>query len=136
MKAVVIYDDFEFVANATVLSELLSPPPEAAAEDAVKWMVKSYRLDKLKQATVAEAVLIEAADADLVVFAVNRTKFLPGWMMYWLESWALRRRVGDPTFVVLSGAHDTWDPPSAGCELRQFAKRYGLSCDCDDGASF
>lgn len=135
MKAVVIYDDFELVANATALLELVSPPPEETAEEAVRWKVKSYVLEKLKQGTVAEAVLSEAAEADLVVVAMNKTKFLPGWMMYWLESWARRRRVVDPAFVVLGGGCDTWVTPSAARELRQFAKRHGLSCNCDDGAS-
>jgi hypothetical protein len=135
MKAVVIYDDFELVVNATALLELVSPPPEDAAEQAVKWKVKTYVLDKLNKATVAEAVLIEAAEADLVVFAMNKTEFLPAWMVFWLESWAVRKRVEDPAFVVLGGDCDTGSSPSAASELRRFARRHGLSCTCDEGPS-
>lgn len=129
MKAVVIHDDFDVVGNATTLLDLVSP----SEDEAWKWSVKSYQFEQLKGASVAEAALFEATDADLIVLALNHPAVLPSWMVNWLESWAGRRHVEDPAFVVLSGSsagHRT-----ALRELREFADRHALNCIYDDEAS-
>src|SRR5688572_21990179 len=96
LKALLIYDDFEFVANATTLLDLMSPPSDRAEAKDVGWNVKSYRLAALNQKPSADSALMEALDADLVVLAIRNTETLPAWMTDWLESWATRRKFEDP----------------------------------------
>ena len=73
LKATVIYDDFDFAARTAALLE----PVAARVREAMKWEVKPWRLDLLKQPTLAETALAEAADADLLVFALSRTHSPP-----------------------------------------------------------
>jgi len=122
LKATVIYDDFDFATRATGLLERAA----RRAREAVKWNVKPWRLDALKQPSLAEVAEAEAADADLVVFALNQTPSPPMELMMWLERWAAHRQIEDAAVMALlpdeiAAATPFWH------ELEQFAGQFGLA---------
>jgi hypothetical protein len=122
LKATVIYDDFDFATRAAALLERVA----IRMHEAMKWDVKPWRLDLLKQASLAEAAVAEAADADLLVFALSKTHSPPAELTVWLEHWEAHRQPRDTAVMVLSpGEHDAATP--LWHELKQFAGRHGLA---------
>lgn len=122
LKATVIYDDFDFATRAAALLERAA----IRVREAMRWDVKPWRLDVLKQSSLAEAAGAEAADADLIVFALSKTHSPPPELTMWLEHWEAHRQIQDPAVMVLSP-----DEPAAATplwlELKQFAGRHGLA---------
>ena len=122
LKATVIYDDFNFATRAAALLERAA----RRVHEAVQWDVKPWRLEVLKESSLAEAAETEAATADLIVFALSKTGSLPAELTGWLERWAAHRQTEDAALMVLSP-----NESSAGQrlwrELEQFAERYGLA---------
>ncbi len=96
LKAAVIYDDFDFAARAAALLERVA----IRADEAIKWDVKPWRLDVLKEPSLAEAALDETADADLIVIALRKTPSCPDELMGWLESWAIKRQTEDTAMMM------------------------------------
>lgn len=122
LKATVIYDDFDFATRAAALLERAA----IRAREAAKWDVKPWRLDVLKQPSLAEAAEAEAADADLIVFALSKTPSPPAELTMWLERWAAHRQIEDAALMALfpdefAAATPLW------YELEQFAEQYGLA---------
>jgi hypothetical protein len=122
LKATVIYDDFDFAMRATALLERVA----IRVREAITWEVKPWRLDVLKQSPLAEATEAEAADADLIVFALSKTHSLPEELTMWLERWAAYRQIEDAAVMVLfpdefAAATPPW------YELKQFADLHGLA---------
>jgi hypothetical protein len=121
LKAAVIYDDFDFAARAAALLERVA----IRADEATRWDLKPWRLDVLKEPSLADAALDETADADLIVVALRKTPSLPDELMGWLESWAMKRQTEDAAMMVFcpeGNAASTllWH------ELKEFAKWLGL----------
>jgi|ERR1035438_8096126 hypothetical protein len=96
LKAAVIYDDFDFAARAAALLERVA----IRADEAMKWDVKPWRLDVLKEPSLAADALDETTDADLIVVAFRKTPSLPDELMGWLESWAIKRQTEDTAMMV------------------------------------
>jgi len=122
LKAAVIYDDFDFATRAAALLERVA----IRVREAMKWDVKPWRLDVLKQSSLAEAAVAEAADADLIVFALSKAPSPPAELTAWLEKWEAHRQIEDTAVMVLSpderdAATPLWH------ELKQFAGRHGLA---------
>ena len=88
-KAVIIYDDFDAATRATVLLERVA----ARAGEAIKWDIKPWRRDVLKQPTLAALTVAVAANADLIVLALNHTPVPPAELLDWLKNWAEHRRI-------------------------------------------
>ncbi|MGD0743582.1 MAG: hypothetical protein ABSA45_00355 [Verrucomicrobiota bacterium] len=122
LKATVIYDNFDFATRAAALLERVA----LRVREAVKWDVKPWRLDVLKQSPLAEAAGAEAADADLIVFALSRTHSPPPELTAWLEGWEARRQIEDTAVMVLSPGEPAAATP-LWRELKQFAERHGLA---------
>jgi hypothetical protein len=122
LKATVIYDDFDFATRVAALLERVA----LRVHEAMKWDVKPWRLDVLKQSSLAEAAVAETADADLIVFALSKAHSPPAELMVWLEHWESHRQIEDLAVMVLSP-----DEPAAATplwqELKQFAGRHGLA---------
>ena len=78
MNAVIIYDRFDFAAKAKAMLE------RAVHEtgETTHWSVKPWRVDMLKLPPVAEAALVEAAEAHLILLAVRQVQSL---LMDWLQ---------------------------------------------------
>jgi len=122
LKATVIYDDFDFATRAAALLERVA----VRVQEAIKWDVKPWRLDMLKQSSLAGAAVAEAADADLMIFALSRTPSPPAELTVWLEDWGAHRRIEDSAVMVLSPEERAAATP-LWHELKQFAARHGLS---------
>ncbi|MDE3066807.1 MAG: hypothetical protein KGJ60_04560 [Verrucomicrobiota bacterium] len=123
MKAVIIYDQFDFAAKAKAMLERASD----RAGDAVLWNVMPWRVDMLNLAPAAAEALMEAADAHLIVLSVRQPGHLPIWLMDWLEVWAERRRVPDAALATFGGARGGALSATAAPELSRFAERHRLS---------
>ncbi len=121
LKAAVIYDDFDFAARAAALLERVA----IRADEAMKWDIKPWRLDVLKEPSLADAALDETADADLIVVALRKTLALPDELMSWLESWAMKQQTEDTAMMMFC-----WEKNAASTllwhELKEFAKWHGL----------
>ncbi len=97
LKAVIIYDDFDSAAHATALLERVS----RRVDEAMKWDIKPWRGDVLKQPTLAALTVAVAANADLIVLALNHTHPPPPELPDWLKNWAAHRRIKDAAVVAL-----------------------------------
>ncbi len=122
LKATVIYDDFDFATRAAGLLERVA----IRLREAMRWDVKPWRLDLLKQSSLAEAAVAEATDADLIVFALSKTHSPPAELTVWLEHWEAHRQIQDPAVMVLSRGECAAATP-LWHELKQFAERHGLA---------
>jgi len=121
LKAAVIYDDFDFAARAAALLERVA----IRADEAMKWDVKPWRLDVLKEPSLADTALDETADADLIVVALRKTPSLPDELMGWLESWAMKRQTED-TAIMMFCPEGNIASTLLWHELKEFAKWLGL----------
>jgi hypothetical protein len=97
LKAVIIYDDFDSAAHTTALLERVA----RRADEAIKWDLKPWRLEVLKQPTLAALTVAVAANADLIVLALNHPHPPPAELRDWLTSWAKHRRTEDAAVVAL-----------------------------------
>ncbi len=122
LKAIVIYDDFDFATRAAALLERAA----LRAREAVKWDVKPWRLDVLKQSSLAGTAGAEAADADLIVLALGRIHSPPVELTAWLERWESHRQIKDSAVMMLSPGEPA-TPTPLWHELKQFAGRHGLA---------
>lgn len=122
LKAAVIYDNFDFATRAAALLERAA----LRVREAMKWDIKPWRLDVLKHSSLAGAAATEAADADLIVFALGRTLLPPVELMAWLERWESHRQIEDPAVLMLSPGEPAAATP-LWHELKQFAARHGLA---------
>ena len=75
---------------------------------------------------------MEAADADLIAVALNTRGSLPCWIANWLETWAMRRQVKDPYYLVLSGGSKAGHSTAGVQQMCRFASRHGLTCVSED----
>ena len=117
LKAAVIYDDFDFAARAAALLERVA----IRADEAIKWDFRPWRLDVLKEPSLADAAFDETVDADLIVVALRKTPSLPDELMSWLESWAMKRQTVDAAMMVFCPEENAASTP-LGHELKEFAE--------------
>ena len=121
LKAAVIYDDFNFAAQATALLERVA----IRADEAMKWDVKPWRLDVLQEPALADDALGETADADLILVALRKTPSLPDELMGWLESWAMKRQTEDTAMMVFCPEENAASTP-LWHSLKEFAEWQSL----------
>jgi len=128
MKAVIIYDNFAFAAKANEMLQQAANQADAA----MRWNIKPWRVDALNLHRSAEAALVDAIDAHLIVFAGHRAQSLPSWLQNWLERWVAGRQIADAAFAVIGGRNgDTLSMPATP-DLSHFARRHGLDFIVDD----
>ena len=97
LKAVIIYDDFDSAAHAMALLERVAHRTDAG----VKLDIKPWRCDVLRQPALAALTVAVAANADLIVFALNRIPSPTTELLDWLKNWAAHRRVKDAAVLAL-----------------------------------
>jgi len=97
LKAVIIYDDFDAATHAMALLERVTP----CVDPAIKWDIKPWRSDVLKQPTLAALTVAVAANADLIVLALNHLHPPPLGLQDWLKNWAGQRRIKDAAVLAL-----------------------------------
>jgi hypothetical protein len=122
LSAVIIYDKCDFAAKAKAMLE------QAAnrSDETTVWNLKPWRMDMLAIPPAAEAALVEAAEAHLIVLAVHPVQPL---LIDWLERWAKCRQVQEAALAVWDGGNtDSLSISTRAIpELSQFAGRLGLS---------
>jgi hypothetical protein len=123
MKALVIYEDFDRAAKAVAALQRAAHHADASSE----WDILPWRVDMLKVPPIAAEALMEAADADLIVFADRRAYSLPSWLKKWLECWVTCRQVGDAALAVMRDQTAGERAAPATSELSRFAARHGLN---------
>jgi hypothetical protein len=133
MNALMIYQDFASAAKASAALQHLAHQYAADGLDLrVQWKILPWRLDMLKFPPTAAEALAEAADAHLIVFIGRSAQSIPGWLLQWLDQWAVRRHVADAALAVMGDANTGALPAAAIPELFQFARHHGLSVIFDD----
>lgn len=120
LRAVIIYDDFDAAIRATALLERVA----ARTDEVVKWDIKPWKFDVLKQPSLAALTGAVAANADLVVLALARAYPVPAELLAWLKNWAQQRRIQDAAVLALPSGEPTSEDPWN--ELKTFAKGHGL----------
>ena len=122
LKAVVIYDDFDSAARATALLERVA----LRADEAMKWDIKPWRRDILKQPTLAALTVAVAANSDLIVLALNRIPSPPSELRDWLKNWAEHRRIEDAAVLALC-PDESHMPSTFRDEIKAFAEEHNLT---------
>lgn len=130
MKAVIIYDDFAFLADAGAALKRAGRRPEVSAQ----WIIKNWPVKALHQLDVAETVLFEAADAHLLVLPARLAHSLPFWLRDWLERWAALRQIQDAALAVMSEDVGADFTGTVSPELGLLALKHGLLLITDEGA--
>ncbi|HLX96455.1 MAG TPA: hypothetical protein VKU37_11990 [Verrucomicrobiae bacterium] len=98
LKAVIIYDDFDSAAHATALLERVAHRTDVG----VKLDIKPWRCDVMKQPALAALTVAVAANADLIVLALDRIPSPTTELLNWLKNWAEHRRVKDAAVLALT----------------------------------
>ncbi len=123
MKAIIIFDDFAFGAQAKAALRRVGYRPEIGA----KWTIKSWPANALNQATMAEKTLAEAADAHLIVIPAQRAHSLPFWLRDWLERWAALRQIQDAALAVIDDGMNAGLTTTVSSELALLVRKHGLN---------
>jgi len=121
LKAAVIYDDFDFATRAAALLERAA----IRTDEAMKWDVKPWRLNVLKQPSLADDALGETIGADLIMVALCKTPSLPDELKDWLERWTMKRQIEDAAMMLFcpeENATSLW----LWHELKEFAEWHNL----------
>lgn len=120
LKAVIIYDDFDSATRATALLERVA----LRADESMKWDIKPWRFDVLKQPALAALTAAVAVNADLVVLALTHASTMPSELLDWLRNWAEHRHVEDAALLMLPP--DENEKPVSWDEARWLAERHNL----------
>jgi hypothetical protein len=129
MKAVIICDDFAFRAHAA--SALARVGNHAGIN--VRWTTKCWPINALNESALAEKVLVEALDAQLILFPESRAWPLSPTVFDWLNRWAARRTVQDAGLGVIKDGNEAQLTTSLVPELSSFVRQHGLSFIVDGG---
>ena len=121
MKALIIYDDVDSAERAIGILRRAA----SLARVHSQWDIKPWRVGLLRLPIAAEKALLEAVDADAIVFADLRGSRLPTWLKDWLMHWGVRREPGEPALVVTCASPPT-EPSGVSHELLSFAAQNNL----------
>ena len=121
LKAVIIYDDFDSATRATALLERVG----RRTDEAIKWDIKPWRFEVLKQPALAALTVAVAANADLIVLALGCKDSTRAELLDWLKNWAENRRIADAALLALP-SNEPPTPLTFSEELEAFAEAHGL----------
>jgi len=122
MKAVMIYDDFDCAAKAGAMLQRAA----RCAEPGELWDIRPWRVDVLRLAAASDEALMEALDADVIIFAGRRAYSMPTWIERWLQNWARWRAVGDAALATIRDEVDGKFLAPIAARLSRFAALHGL----------
>jgi hypothetical protein len=121
MKALIIYDDSAGAVRAGAALQHATLRANVNAD----WDLRPWRTDVLRVPSAADEALIEAADADLIVFAGSAYS-LPTWLKEWLKRWVMRREIQDVALAIIRGTDAGMVAVPAIAHLSRFAAHHGL----------
>jgi hypothetical protein len=117
---VIIFDNRPLAARAITALENAA----TGIGESIKWDIKSWQSAALKRADVMGVTVAVAADADLIVLALDKTRNASDELLDWLEHWSEHRRVEDSAIMAFC-PHES---SSAFLdELKWFAEWRGLN---------
>jgi len=128
LKVLILYDN---PASGLEAETSLKRAVEGV-EEVMYCSVKAWRLDALTVSPSADEALMDAEDADLILFAVSQGSSFSEWLAEWLELWAIRREVQDATLAVVGGELGGSFSTPGMLELSRIAGRHGLVVIFDD----
>lgn len=131
LKAIIICDDFAFVAHANAALQRVGSRPNVK----VQWQIKSWPVNVLRQATMAKRAFSDAADAHLIVIPARHAKAPPPCLRDFLERWAGRRRIHEAAVAVISGGNDVGVANKLSPALTLMVRKHGLNFIADEGAA-
>jgi hypothetical protein len=115
MKAVIIYDDLPSATKAYATLQRVGLRPEVR----VCWTITLWRVDIMKEATVAKNALLDAQDAHLIVFAGRSAQSIPSRLRHWLERWAALRRIPNAAVAVIPDSNARFAVPNQYIFIQQ-----------------
>jgi hypothetical protein len=124
MSVVVVYEDAGAQEAAVAFCDRLVQKFWVEHGFEVSW----WPLVRLQESRQAEEAGRKAAEACVVVFAVEPQRELPGWIKRWTEQWGAQRQEREGALVLL-GAHSAESgaaPVEPHCFLRQLAHQSGM----------
>ena len=121
MKALIIYDDVDSAGRAIGILRRAA----SLASVHSQWDIRPWSVGVLRLPIAAEEALLEAADADAIVFADLRGSRLPTWLKDWLMRWGVRRQPGESALVVTCASSPT-RPFGLSHELLRFEAQNNL----------
>jgi hypothetical protein len=130
MKAIIFYDDFEFVARAKAALQRIGCRPDISA----RWIIKSWPVPSSNQAALAEKTLADGANAHLIVIPAQRVHPLPFWLHDWLERWAPVRQIKDAAVAVTGDGMNEGLTTTVSAELTLLVRKHGLNLIIDQSA--
>ena len=128
MKSVIIYEDLAFLANAIAKLQRVGCRPKVNA----RRTIKSWPINTLEQEAAAKKILIEAADAHLIVIPARYARTLPLGLREWLERWATLRQIQDAAVAVIGDATHADFPRTVSPELAMLVQKQGLNFIIDE----
>ena len=129
MKAFIVYADFASAANASATLRRVG----ASGDVRVRWIIKCWQLNVLREPGPFENALVDAADAHLILFAERHLQSIPSWVCGWLKRWALLRQIHEAALAVIGDGSRLELP--ANSELILLAQQFALNFITGNGAS-
>jgi hypothetical protein len=126
MKALIIYDDFASAARANTTLQNIGRRVK------VRWAIKPWQTNILREGIPARNALVEAVDAHLILFAWPRTNTVPFWIRDWLKQWVAIRQIPDAAVALMD--ERIGFAPEEESELALLACQFGLEFITDDSA--
>jgi len=120
LKAVIIFDNRALAARAITTLENAGNN----VGEAIKWDIKSWEYDVLNRPDLIGVTIAVAANADLIVLALDRMHNPSDELLDWLEHWSEHKLVEDAAIMAFSP--DDAQPAFLN-ELKWFTEWRGLN---------
>lgn len=120
LKAVIIFDSRPLAARAITALENAA----TGIGESIKWDIKSWQSAALKRSDLMGVTVAVAADADLIVLALDKVRNASDELLDWLEHWSEHRRVEDSAIMAFCPDESS---PAFFDELKWFAEWRGLN---------
>lgn len=120
LKAVIIFDSRPLAARAITSLENAA----VGAGEGIEWDIKSWQAEILKRSDLAGITVAVAADADLIILALEKMDGAPIELLDWLERWSEHSRIEDAAVMAI---YSDDSPPPFLNELKWFAEWRGLN---------
>lgn len=131
LKAVILCDDFAFVGRIANTLQRIG----RRADVNTQWTTVSAPLNALHHPEAAETILIDAADAHLVVIPAYRARSLSFSLRQWLQRWAAIRQIHSAALAAIDDSPNGALAKIVDVELELFAREHGLNLLADTASA-
>lgn len=120
LKAVIIFDSRPLAVRAITILENAA----TGVGETLKWNITLWPSGALKRADLLELTAVVAADADLIVLALEKMRNASDELFGWLEHWSERRQIKNAAVAAFCPDESS---PAFFNELKRFAEWRGLN---------